>query len=65
MKGLPNDVKKYFSWESGTLYPDYNDILSQKNNVIRTLNKFGLNSRDSTMKHNNPNNSSSKAEAIN
>merc|ERR1712121_164344 len=30
MKGLPNDVKKYFSWESGTLYPDYNDILSQK-----------------------------------
>ena len=37
--------------------------------VIQTLNKIGLNTKDSTMKHNNPNNNSnnnsSKAQSIN
>ena len=60
MKGLPNDVKNQFYEITATLYPDYNAILSKVDNVIEKLNKIGLNTKDSTMKH-NPNNSNSNA----
>ena len=67
MKGLPQDVKKQFYLDTATLYPDYNAILNKVDTVIQTLNKIGLNSKDSTMKHNPSNNSSnnaSKAQVI-
>ena len=55
------------SLETGTLYPDYNEILSKVDSVITTLNKFGLNTKDSTMKQNpnNSNSNSSKTQSIN
>ena len=67
MRGLPNDVKRQFYLEKATLYPDYNAILSKVDSVIKTLNKIGLNTKDSTMKHNpnNSNSNSSKAQSIN
>ena len=45
---------------TATLYPDYNAILSKIDNSIEKLNKIGLNTKDSSIKH-NPNNSNSNA----
>ena len=61
---MPHDVKKQFYLDTATLYPDYNAILDNVDKVVQTLNKTGLNSKDSTMKHPN-NNPSSKAQLIN
>merc|ERR1712082_378612 len=61
MNGLPNDIKNQFYLSADTLYPDYNAILSKVDSVIEKLNKIGLNTKNSTMKHNNPNNSNSNA----
>ena len=67
ISGLPNDVKKQFYLDTATLYPDYNAILSKVDSVIETLNRIGLNSKDSTIKHNSNNSSSNpgKSQVIN
>ena len=67
IKGFPNDVKKQFYLAAATLYPNYDVILSKVNEVIKTLNKVGLNTKDSTTKHNSKNssNNTGKSEVIN
>ena len=67
LKGLPNDVKKQFYLTTATLYPDYNAIKGGVDEVIETLNKIGLNTKDSTIKQNpnNSNSNASKSQSIN
>ena len=67
LKGLPNDVKKQFYLTTATLYPDYNAIMDGVDEVIETLNKIGLNTKDSTIKQNpnNSNSNASKSQSIN
>ena len=52
--------KNQFYEITATLYPDYNAILSKIDNSIEKLNKIGLDTKDSTIKH-NLNNSDSNA----